>query len=1787
MPQACSRSGPAPSHPGWTVWPPGVAPRAPWGTLTCRHERTLLTPEGPQRLAGGAARAHRGRAPRAPVPRVPRRRPRAADPRPRPPGRPDQRRPRPPQRAEPALGHGGLAPARGARVHRGRVDRQRRRPVAQRHLRQRPARLRPPPPARRRRDPRRADLDRLQAPGDRGLAADPDRRRAAHARRSAADPAPGARRARPPVQARRVRRAGDQPGHRRRAAPERRRGEVAPALAVPALRHRAPAAEPEALAARGRGAAVGRARHPRPVATARPPSRRRSPGSRSVERIRYPVHEPERESARTARPAHAAAGRDGPPSVDRALARHVPRPPGPQGVASDDGCGHRRDRRPHDPHRQRLARRLRLVQLPRVRPRPRDHRGGPRVPGPLGHAPELVAPARQPGALRADRGAAHRPARRRGHAAPADDHAHPHVRDPAARRLGHDLHGRPRAQDDLRRLPGRPRPRRRRQALPLRGRRPPRRAAARRARPHAARRHGRRQQHDRQRAGHRRLRPRRPRARRAPLRRRRPRLRRHRRAPRRRHALRLPRQQRHPPRGRDLREHRPDRRLLEGLLVAAGVRRLPDRGQGPAEGRRPAVPVLGPVAGRLAGHGPRRLRGQRAPRRRPARPPARHDRADPRHAARPRRRDAEPLGLPDHRGAAARPHPHRGRRRVPLRARRLRDARRVPARAQERGRLPLPGHRGEHARRGRHGDRRARGPRRDGRAAAPQRRRRGAGAGGVTMAGRSLTAPLRRLGVWRLYLVAGALVCALYVWVAPFAGSGPVMNLLGLSPVLAILAGIRIHRPASRGPWWLFAAGFALFWLGDLYTYSYPRLFGADVPFPSIGDAAYVLVYPALMAGLLMLVRRRNPERDRAGVIDSLIMTLGLSLLSWVALIAPYLHDDSMGTIAKLVSIPSPLGDILLLAATIRLAVDSGRREPAFYLLALSIVALLVTDFAYGVVTLNGAYDGQVALDVGWISFYLLWGAAALHPSMRGLERPATDRDPKLTPFRLLLLTAASLIAPAVELVHVLREGDMDLVVIIGASAVLFGLVVLRMAGLVRQQERSVARERTLSAAGAALVAATSREEIAAAALDAIRSLAGDGAEALLCLVEDDGVEVVAARTIAVDGPGGWTLPPATAGALLGAAGDEDRPRLALTPERGTDLRLGGADAEAVVLGLWVRSESRGLLVVAGEHATARTAQGGLRSLATQVSLALESAALTEEVHRRTSEARFGALIRASSDLITVLDSDARVVYQSPSIESVLGYRPDEVVGTSFAGLLPPGDQGRLVHLLDDAAAQASGETAVLECALRTREGGVRQFEIQHTNLLDDEHVRGIVLNSRDVSERKAFEDQLQHQAFHDPVTGLANRALFAERVEHALMRSQRGFPDIAVMFIDLDDFKTVNDSLGHAAGDRVLEEVARRLLIAVRPTDTVARFGGDEFAVLLEGVTDSPEAADAAARILQALEIPTEIENKQVFPRASIGICLVDREIAAPDAAELLRNADVAMYMAKRDSKGSYRVFEPTMHERVVERLELRSELQHAIDAGELELHYQPVVRLQEHQILGVEALLRWNHPTRGTIPPLQFIPLAEETGLIIPMGRWVLETACREAVRIQDEFPRSEPLAMSVNLSVRQLQSDSIVADVRCALEQSGLDPSALVLEITESVMMADTDFAVQRLEDLKALGIRLAMDDFGTGYSSLSYLSRFPVGILKMDRSFVGSGENVALTSAIIALGASLELDVVAEGIELPEQENSLHNLGCEIGQGFLFARPMDSGALFDFLSGRPEWTDAGSRPASNAA
>jgi diguanylate cyclase (GGDEF)-like protein len=447
-------------------------------------------------------------------------------------------------------------------------------------------------------------------------------------------------------------------------------------------------------------------------------------------------------------------------------------------------------------------------------------------------------------------------------------------------------------------------------------------------------------------------------------------------------------------------------------------------------------------------------------------------------------------------------------------------------------------------------------------------------------------------------------------------------------------------------------------------------------------------------------------------------------------------------------------------------------------------------------------------------------------------------------------------------------------------------------------------------------------------------------------------------------------------------------------------------------------------------------------------------------------------------------------------------------------------------------------------------------------------------LNGRDVSERKAFEDQLTHQAFHDPLTNLANRALFADRVQHALSRQARESSRLAVIFIDLDDFKTINDSLGHGAGDQVLAEVGMRMNGYMRPMDTLARFGGDEFAVLLEDVGEPQDVTRVSERILKSLEPPFALDDKEVFVTASMGITIVQGEEAMTlGADELMRNADVAMYMAKREGKGHYRVFQPEMHTGVLERLELKGDLQRAIEHGELELYFQPVVDLESHRIGGLEALVRWNHPTRGLVPPLDFIPLAEETGLIVPLGRWVLREACMQAKHLQDTYPSDPPLGMAVNLSVRQLQKHGLVEHVQEALGESGLDPASLTLEITESMLMNDAELTIVRLTELKALGVRLAVDDFGTGYSSLSYLSQFPVDILKIDRAFVrpvaDGAEESALAAAIVKLGEALHLTTVAEGIENNAQMSRLTELGCDVGQGFYFAKPMDLRAVSEYL------------------
>jgi diguanylate cyclase (GGDEF)-like protein len=450
--------------------------------------------------------------------------------------------------------------------------------------------------------------------------------------------------------------------------------------------------------------------------------------------------------------------------------------------------------------------------------------------------------------------------------------------------------------------------------------------------------------------------------------------------------------------------------------------------------------------------------------------------------------------------------------------------------------------------------------------------------------------------------------------------------------------------------------------------------------------------------------------------------------------------------------------------------------------------------------------------------------------------------------------------------------------------------------------------------------------------------------------------------------------------------------------------------------------------------------------------------------------------------------------------------------------------------------------------------------------------------------DRRALEAELTRQTSRDAVTGLANRTLFSTRVEEALGRSRAsGEPAVnAVLLIDLDDFKTVNDSLGHGAGDRLLGEVADRLRGTLRGGDTCARLGGDEFAVLLAGVSGFGPAIAVAERVLADLREPFTAGGAEVFVRASIGIAVAGGGSTSAD--ELLRDADMAMYAAKTRGKGRYELFAEDMHTVVRSRLELKAELQHALDRREFELHYQPIVELETAAIRGLEALVRWRHPERGLVAPLDFIPLAEETGLIVPLGRWILGTACRQAREWQLRFPSDPPLVLAVNLSARQLQDEALVADVDAALRLSGLPARSLMLEITEHVLIDDADGTIAVLEHLRERGVRIAIDDFGTGYSSLTYLRRFPIDILKIAKPFIdgvaGGADGAKLVGTVIALGESLRLETIAEGIELGEQRDRLLALRCQMGQGYHFARPLEAAALSQLLedSARPSLRSA---------
>ncbi|RYG67587.1 EAL domain-containing protein [bacterium] len=530
--------------------------------------------------------------------------------------------------------------------------------------------------------------------------------------------------------------------------------------------------------------------------------------------------------------------------------------------------------------------------------------------------------------------------------------------------------------------------------------------------------------------------------------------------------------------------------------------------------------------------------------------------------------------------------------------------------------------------------------------------------------------------------------------------------------------------------------------------------------------------------------------------------------------------------------------------------------------------------------------------------------------------------------------------------------------------------------------------------------------------------------------------------------------------------------------------------------------------------------------------------------------------------------------------KQMLGYAEDEIGDEpdEWFSRVHQGDIERMRSLL---ALHLSGASPHFECEYRLRcADGTYRWMLGRGLAVPGESglAQRIAGSQTDITAHKTAEAQLSHNAFYDTLTGLPNRALFLDRLEKTIDRAKRDEEyTFAVLFLDIDRFKKINDSLGHIPGDKLLVEVAKRFETCLRPGDTVARLGGDEFAILIDNIRDEEDVDLVAGRIRQELQSPISLDGHDVFVTVSIGVAPSKGGRERPD--ELLRNADTAMYRAKGLGRARHEIFDAAMHQSAVKMLELESDLWRAIERDELRLHYQPIISLKSGRVTGFEALVRWQHPERGLVSPADFIPLAEESGLIVPIGWWVLEKACCQGKAWTDKYKLLNPYFMAVNLSSKQFSQDDMINVVQSTVERCGFDPLCLKLEITESVIMENTESANSMLLQLKQLGIYLSMDDFGTGYSSLSYLHRFPLDTLKIDRSFVSQmneyTKNTEIVGTILNLASSLAMDVVAEGVETEEQLKVLRQMGCNSAQGYYFSKPLTAEGIEELLASEPQW------------
>lgn len=965
----------------------------------------------------------------------------------------------------------------------------------------------------------------------------------------------------------------------------------------------------------------------------------------------------------------------------------------------------------------------------------------------------------------------------------------------------------------------------------------------------------------------------------------------------------------------------------------------------------------------------------------------------------------------------------------------------------------------------------------------------------------------------------------------------PMWAVIGLSGVGAVLLGIHLNRPAHRWPWWTLAAGLLTFIAGDTYYNVMEEYFHASNPFPSPSDALYLTTYPLFAIGLSGLIRYRWAGHDLPSLLDALIVTAGLALPVWVYLVQPLTEVDGLTWQQRAISIAYPLGDVLVLALLARLLTPSPVDGPnrSIQLLVVGTLTLLCFDIAYGILQLNAMWQAGTALDAGWIVFYTAWGLAALHPSMTALTAAVPQKQAQLPPpHRLVMLAGVTLIAPGILLYEATSHSPHHTAVIAAFSALLFLLVILRLAGMVVAHRGAVTRELALRRAAESLVSAIQQQDVVRSCEEAVGMLLGPTVRHRTLVLSAEQAAPLLPREAR-------RVPPAELGPDIAARLD-GLPVVQVCPMTSPDRPA---------------TQDPGVLLVAGPPDALTETHGSLEILASHAGLAMERVLLRQEVIRRESEAYFRTLVRNTSDVILILEDDDTIRYASPSAAAVFGTA--DLVGTPLPDLVDPRDRPRATREL--TAVRDHGPRGSHDHWWVRHRAGRVEVEVRCSDFRDERTVAGLVVTLRDVTEQRRLEHELTQRAFHDSLTGLPNRTLLLERIERALLRGRRESSLTCLLFIDLDDFKQVNDTMGHSAGDHLLIDVGNRLTRTLRRTDTAARLGGDEFAVLMEDAREPLDAELLAAQVVQTLNRPFVLGDESVSVSASVGVATA-RD--STDAEELLGHADLALYAAKAAGKRQWRRFLPMLRARMVERHDLQSRLARAVAAQEFALRYQPVVDIDAGEVVGFEALVRWPQPPHQPVSPEQFITLAEETGHIAPLGSWVLENAVGDIAGLQQLPGPAAPPYVSVNVSARQFRDAGFVDQVGRALRTPGLAPGSLQLELTETVLLRRDAQIQSVLESLKDLGVHIAVDDFGTGFSSLRYLRDFPIDVVKIDKTFIDDitrdARQVALVEGIVRIADTLGLQVIAEGIEESAQRDMLAGMGCRFGQGYLFARPM---------------------------